>query len=306
MDNIIPLRPVDRKRLDSLQERVENPLTADNIGYVHTVFSQCFLPYRDPKTPHWKRKNGNYSILLTAGILDDPSDPTEIVQLGLPYGAKPRLFQSYVCTRAIKQQSRVIPVAHSMTKMIHELGFAATGGKQGTISGFKEQITRFARCRFDIVIAISEGKQRYIKAEPIESFEVWFAPNADQHSFWPSEVVLTEQFYENLKEHAIPYDFRALATIQNKPRAIDTYLWMTQRLYRIPHHKPLLMRWKELHEMFGGQSTMKEFKRKFPADLAAARTCYQDARIEKHPEGYLFRWSPPPVPKTQILVPRQE
>jgi hypothetical protein len=66
------------------------------------------------------------------------------------------------------------------------------------------------------------------------------------------------------------------------------------------------MRWKELHEMFGGQSTMKEFKRKFPADLAAARTCYQDARIEKHPEGYLFRWSPPPVPKTQILVPRQE
>jgi hypothetical protein len=129
MDNIIPLRPVDRKRLDSLQERVENPLTADNIGYVHTVFSQCFLPYRDPKTPHWKRKNGNYSILLTAGILDDPSDPTEIVQLGLPYGAKPRLFQSYVCTRAIKQQSRVIPVAHSMTKMIHELGFAATGGK---------------------------------------------------------------------------------------------------------------------------------------------------------------------------------
>jgi hypothetical protein len=50
MDNIIPLRPVDRKRLDSLQERVENPLTADNIGYVHTVFSQYFLPYRDPKS----------------------------------------------------------------------------------------------------------------------------------------------------------------------------------------------------------------------------------------------------------------
>lgn len=304
MQNILQLRPVDRKRIDSLQERAENPLTADNIGYVHTVFSQCFLPYRDPKTPHWKRKNGNYSILLTAGILDDPGDPTEIVQLGLPYGAKPRLFQSYVCTRAIKQKSRVIPVARSMTKMIHELGFSATGGKQGTISGFKEQIIRFARARFDIVIEISEGKQRYIKAEPIESFEVWFAPNADQHSFWPSEIVLTEQFYENLREHAIPYDFRAMHAIQNKPRAIDAYLWSTQRAYRIPHNKPLLMRWKELHEMFGGELSLKHFKVKFPKDLLAAKTAYPELRVEDHPEGYIFRQSPPPVPKTQVFIPK--
>jgi hypothetical protein len=243
MDNILRLRPVDHKRLDSLQERAENPLTYDNIGYVHTVFSQCFLPYRDPKTTLWKRANGNYSIILMAGALDNPRDPTELIQLGLPYGAKPRLFQSYICTKAIKQKSRVIPVTRSMTAMIHELGFDARGGKRGSIASFKEQITRFARCRFDIVISISEGRQRYIKAEPIESFEVWFSPNAHQHSFWPSEIVLTEPFYENLREHAIPYDFRALRAIQNKPRAIDSYLWLTQRAHRIPHNRPLLLRW---------------------------------------------------------------
>jgi hypothetical protein len=303
-DNVIPLRPVDRKRLDSLHERAENPLSHDNIGYVHTVLSQCFLPYKDPKTPHWKRKNGKYSILLTAGVLDDPDDPTELIPLGLPYGAKPRLFQSYVCTKAIKHQSRVIPVERSMTAMIHELGFDARGGKRGTINSFKEQITRFARCRFDIVVLDTAAKtQTYIKAEPIESFKVWFAQNPDQHSFWPSEIVLTDQFYQSLKEHAVPYDFRALAAIQNKPRAIDIYLWLTQRLYRISSHKPLLMRWKELHEMFGGELSRKHFKVKFPKDLLAAKTAYPDARIEEHPEGYLFRASLPPVPKTQILIP---
>ena len=62
MENVLPLRPVDRKRLDSLQERAENPLTSDDIGYVHTVMSQCFLPYRDPKTLLWQRSNGKYSI----------------------------------------------------------------------------------------------------------------------------------------------------------------------------------------------------------------------------------------------------
>jgi len=32
-----------------------------------------------------------------------------------------------------------------------------------------------------------------------------------------------------LKDHAVPFDFRALKAIQNKPRAQDIYLWMTQR-----------------------------------------------------------------------------
>ena len=48
-------------------------------------------------------------------------------------------------------------------------------------------------------------------------------PRPHQHSFWPSEIVLTDQFYQSLKEHAIPYDFRALRSIQNKPRALDIY-----------------------------------------------------------------------------------
>jgi hypothetical protein len=303
MTNVLPLRPVDRKRLDRLQERIENPLTSDAIGYVHTILAQCFLPYKDPKADRWKRRNGKYSIILTAGFLDDPAEGGDVIPLGLPFGAKPRLFQSYVCTKAIKHQSRVIPVERSMTAMIHELGFDVRGGARGSINSFKDQINRFARCRFDLVIQDDADRtQTYIKAEPIESFKVWFAQDPRQHSFWPSEIVLTDQFYQSLKEHAIPHDFRALAAIQNKPRAIDAYLWLTQRLCRIPHNKPLLMRWKELYEMFGGQSVMKEFKRKFPADLTAARVSYPEARIEPHEEGYLFRNSPPPVPKTQVFL----
>jgi hypothetical protein len=303
MNNILQLRPVDRKRLDRLQERTENPLTSDAIGYVHTILAQCFLPYKDPKTTYWQRKNGKYSILLAAGALLDPDTPTTPILLGLPYGAKPRLFQSYVCTKAIKHQSRVIPVQRSMTAMIHELGFDVRGGKRGSINSFKEQINRFARCRFDIVVTDDVAStQTYIKAEPIESFKVWFAQNPNQHSFWPSEIVLTEPFYLSLKEHAIPYDFRALRAIQNKPRALDIYLWMTQRLYRIPVNKPLLMRWTELYEMFGGQCPRKVFKQVFPKDLMAARLAYPDARVEAHREGYLFRASPTPVPKTQISV----
>jgi len=297
----IHLRPIDRKRLDSLQERTETALTTENIWYIHTVLAQCFLPYKDPKAERWRRQNGDFSIALIAGDVKDPRAKDGVRTVGLPYGAKPRLFQSYICTQAIKQQSPVIPVERSMTGMMQDLGLGVTGGKDGTIRSFKEQITRFAACKFTIIGPGPKGGWRHIHAEPFRSFDVWFPPSPEQGTLWPSEIVLTDDYYHSLKDHAVPFDFRALKAIQNKPRAQDIYLWMTQRLCRIAPGKPLLLRWHDLYEMFGGTSTRKEFKRNFPTDLTAARASYPDARIEEHEEGYLFCASLPPIPKTKSL-----
>jgi disulfide oxidoreductase YuzD len=121
---------------------------------------------------------------------------------------------------------------------------------------------------------------------------------------WPSEIVLTDEYYHSLKDHAIPFDFRGMRAIQSKPRAQDIYLWLTQRLCRLESGKPVLMRWVDLYEMFGGESVMKEFKRKFPNDLRAALAAYPGAKVEEHSEGYLFKPSPPPVPKISVTVPR--
>lgn len=298
----IQLRPVDRKRLDSLQVRTETALSSDNIWYIHTVLAQCFLPYKDPKVDRWRRQNGDFSIALIAGDIKDPTAPEGMRIAGLPYGAKPRLFQSYICTQAIKNQSPVIPVERSMTGMMLDLGLYVTGGNWGTIQGFKDQITRFAACKFTIIGPGPRGAFRHIHAEPFEQFDVWFPPDPNQRTLWPSEIVLTDNYYYSLKDHAVPFDFRALKAIQNKPRAQDIYLWMTQRLCRIPHNKPLLMRWRDLHEMFGGISTVKKFKQSFSADLATARVSYPEARIEAHQEGYLFYASTPPIPKTKFVV----
>lgn len=128
---------------------------------------------------------------------------------------------------------------------------------------------------------------------------MWFPNDPDEGILWPSEIVLTDEYYYSLKDHAVPYDFLALKAIQNKPRAQDIYLWMTQRLCRVSYHKPLLMRWHDLYEMFGGTSTPWHFRQEFPTDLAAARASYPNARIEEHKEGYLFYASLPPIPKTK-------
>ena len=299
---VVHLRPIDQRRIAQLRERTETPLPSADIWYIHTVLTQCFLPYKDPKTRDWTRQNGDFSIFLTAGLVKDPRSPTQARIAGLPYGAKPRLFQSYINTQAIKQQSPVIAVERSMTAMIQQLGLIASGGKEGTIRAFKEQITRFAACKFTIVGPGPRGGARHVHAEPFAHFDVWFPSDPDQETLWPTEIVLTDTYYHSLKDHAVPYDFRALRAIQNKPKAQDIYLWLTQRLCRIPCTKPVLMRWRDLYDMFGGQSPLKAFKRDFPADLAAARASYPDARLEAHKEGYLLSASRPPVPKTKVMV----
>jgi hypothetical protein len=70
------LRAIDRKRLNSLYDRMQVLPTGNDIWYIHTVLAQCFLPYRDPHTDRWQRTKGKYSILLVSGDIRDPKAPT--------------------------------------------------------------------------------------------------------------------------------------------------------------------------------------------------------------------------------------
>lgn len=297
------LRPIDQKRLNSVYDRSIN---SDNreTWYIHTVLAQCFLPYRDPHKSHWFRTNGDFSIALTSGIIEDKTQPEGYRDVGLPFGAKPRLFLTYLNTQAVLNKSPIIPIEYSMTAMMKELGYSPTGGKEGNIQKFKEQITRLAACHFRIVApGDTENVRKHINADPFKSFDVWFSNSPHQRTLWASEIVLTDDFYQNLIEHAIPYDFRGLSSIQNNARAQDIYLWMTQRLCRIPKDKPLFMTWEMLREMFGGQMTeIRSFPREFKTALQAAKIAYYDAKIEEEREGIRFYNSLPPIPKTRIIV----
>lgn len=299
-DEIIKsIRPIDRKRIESLKRLHTDPLANMDIGFTHSVFAQCFLPYRDPKAPHWVRRNGQYSIIIDAGTLTHPSlnEPGRV--MGLPYGSRPRLFQNYFCTLAIRNQSPIIPIERSMTAMIKELQIRSSGGKQGTMGPFKEQIKRYAASHFRI--AGPDGT--HINAGPFKVFKVWFSDNPNQKSLWPEEIILSDDFFYSLKHHAIPFNFKALIPIKNNSRAQDIFLWMTQRLCRISCKRPLLMTWEMLFDQFGGdQISLHAFQQAFNKALLAARSCYPDARIQEHPNGWIFYNSPAPVRKTKITA----
>ena len=95
------LRPVlelvpDRVKPPSAQQRrlfeLPTPAADEAILYQHSVLCQTCLPFRDPgdDVRKWERANGLVNLLLAAGQAFHP-DTRRFIDVGLPFGPKPRL-----------------------------------------------------------------------------------------------------------------------------------------------------------------------------------------------------------------------
>jgi hypothetical protein len=104
-------------------------------------------------------------------------------------------------------------------------------------------------------------------------------------------------------EHAVPLDKRALGALQHSALALDCYTWLAHRLCRIEQAAGVRLSWANLHEQFGGEyGDRRDFKRTMKQALNAALAVYPAAKVDSEMGGIRLRTSPPPVPKTMVLL----
>jgi Plasmid encoded RepA protein len=114
---------------------------------------------------------------------------------------------------------------------------------------------------------------------------------------WPSTVRLSEDYFQSLGRHAVPLDHRAVAALASSSMALDTYVWLAQRLHRVAPGKPQFLAWAVAYEQFGqGFARVRDFRRRFLQTLAQVKTAYPSARISADEQGLTLEHSPPPVP----------
>ena len=117
-------------------------------------------------------------LSVSAGKLISPEG--EWIDQPLPYGSRARLMLLHVCSEAIRNNSPVIHVEDSLCGFIRALGFPVTGGKNGTINSFKQQINALAACTLNIG-AWDGVHARNIKTSPFNSLTVeMFSGSPDQ------------------------------------------------------------------------------------------------------------------------------
>lgn len=281
------------KIIDAAAEIMGEP-DADEMAFLHTVLAQCCLPYREPNTQNYLHRNGKATLAISAGYLMDETG--EAVLQGVPYGAKPRLLMTHLCTEAVRTKSAVIPVGDSMSAFMRELGLKVTGGKEGSIGRFKEQLNRLAASRMQLMFSQGDRATTLNPAPLIKQFDVWFPTDARQRVLWPSEVTLSDDFFESLQGHALPLDPRALRALQHSARALDVYTWLAHRLPRVKQRNGAKVSWAALHAQFGADvKDNKTFRRQFKVALRKAVAVYPDAKVEQVDGGLHLRSSKPPI-----------
>lgn len=293
-----PVLPPKVAKLVSGASAVATP--PDNPQYLPTVLCQVGMPRKKTPGLSFVRTSGNASLLIEAGQLFDGKD---WVQQPLPYGVKPRLVMFYVATQALKTGSKTVEIGRSIRAFLLQLGIDPTGGKRGNYGMFKQQIQALAACRFTIGAPSENGAITYPNMHLVHKFQAWFTSSDDrQEVLWPGVLELTEQFYQTLREHAVPHHPEAIARLKDSALDLDVYSWLTARLCRLA--KPCVVSWDNLQIQFGQEYARdRKFRAMLRESLRRVAVVYPEARFEEVPgEGVLLSPSPPPVPRTRISV----
>ena len=94
-----PRRYTHFTRFDQVNQLVSASEADPNLGFMARMMALCCLPRTNPGNRlQYKRTNGPYKLVMIAGADNK-----------LPYGNLPRLLVAWVCTEAVRTQSRELP-----------------------------------------------------------------------------------------------------------------------------------------------------------------------------------------------------
>ena len=105
-------------RFDQVEQLVRASEAIPDTGFMARLMMLCSLPRTTPgRQLQYKRVNGPYTLTMTA-----------VGQTGLPFGNLSRLLLAWVCTEAVRTQSRELFLGPSLSGFMRRLGMAPIGG----------------------------------------------------------------------------------------------------------------------------------------------------------------------------------
>jgi len=271
-------------------EIADKPPSGEDMAFTHSVLCQVGLPRAKVEGREFMRQSGAAWVNVQAGWLDEGKGP---VQQSIPYGVMPRLALAWVSTYAVRHGSREIPIGDSAAEFLRLMDMDKDGRRYLTL---RKQMHALAACRLQLGF-----KGHTFNGQPVEQFDAWVSNrDSQQRPLWPGVLTLSEHYFNELRDRAVPLDNRALHALKGSALALDVYCWLAHRLHRI-EGKGVTLHWKPLREQFAqeytGKDADKDFKKKFVPALRKVQAVYPAANVKQVTGGLLLLGSPPPIPK---------
>ena len=283
------LSKTDAALIERSADIATNQSDGEDMAFTHSVLCQVGLPRAKVDGREFMRQSGAAWVNVQAGYLDEGNGP---VLQPIPYGVMPRLALAWVSTRAMRDRSREVRIGDSAAEFLRLMDMDNDGRRY---TNLRRQMHALAACRLQLGF-----KGRTYNGQPVQQFDAWISDkNANQRALWPGKMVLSEDYYTSLIEHAVPLDNRALMALKGSALALDVYAWLAHRLHRI-EGRGVVLHWKSLREQFAqeyaGKDPDKDFKKEFLPTLRKVLAVYPQAKVKPVTGGVLLLGSPPPIP----------
>ena len=263
--------------------------TADT-GFMARLMMLCSLPRTNPgRQLQYKRVNGPYTLIVTA-----------VGQSGLPFGNLSRLLLAWVCTEAVRTQSRELFLGASLSGFMRRLGMAPIGGgSRGDRTRLCNQMKRLFNAH--IQLAYEDKQVSASVNSPVASrTEFWWnerRPN--EQGLWDSQIELGEKFFHEIIQHPVPLDLNILKALKRSSLGLDLYLWLTYRTFTL--RRPLRLSWARLYRQFGAaparandNRTVEDFRKGCLRELIKIKTAWPDLAYATA-QGVLVLWPSKPA-----------
>ena len=274
---------------EALAIQEEEAKDAGTLGFMARGLVQATLPHRNPKASRFTRRNGHYTLSITA--LSE--------NIGLPYGTYPRLLLAWISTEAIRTKNPELILGNSLSGFMRQLGLIPSGGRWGTIHRLRNQMARLFGSAFSCQY-INDERNAGINMVVVEAYDLWWEPKKpDQATLWDSTLKLNQRFYDEITASSVPVDMRALKALKGSSLGLDIYMWATWRVFGL-RGKQIVIPWPFLQAQFGSdyadtKQGRYEFKRKFKNQLTKVLVVYPDLNVMEMDQGLLLRPSRPHV-----------
>ena len=227
-------------RFDQVDQLVRASEAAPDTGFMARLMMLCSLPRTNPGTQlQYKRVNGPYTLIMTA-----------VGQTGLPFGNLSRLLLAWVCTEAVRTQSRELFLGASLSGFMRRLGMTPIGGgSRGDRTRLRNQMRRLFNAH--IQLAYEDERVSASVNSPVASRTGfwWNERRPGGQGLWDSRIELGEKFFHEIIRHPVPLDLNILKAMKRSSLGIDFYLWLTYRTFTL--RRPLRLSWPRLYRQFG-------------------------------------------------------
>jgi hypothetical protein len=193
------------------------------LAFSSRPFVLCGLPVRRPPVGDllFERRNGSFVLQITGHP-----------EFGLPFG-QDRLVPIYLATLAVQQRSQTVRF-RSGAEMLETFGMQKGGKEYRRLVSAFERI--FGATIFFGTDAIA-GKAKMVQRSRfnfLREAQIWYDRKLDQSALgdqFENIIVLSDEFYREIRAHPIPTDLEAVKVLAGAPAALDLFMWLSYRCF---------------------------------------------------------------------------